>query len=127
MAYVHPSMRKTILVLSLAMFFFVVTCSAGEAVPEEPIDDLDGGPWTYPKDEGGSGELDDLGDAFVESYPDVDGPLDSDVLESLKQPPETTPPSKQQAGAETTAPQAGTGPALRPPSTQQPAAAHVEK
>ena len=122
-------MRKTILVLSLAMCSFVVSCSAGGSSPDEPITVYpdDGGPGTYPQD----GELDDLGDAFVESYPDVDGPLDSDVLEPLKQPPETTPPSEQQPGVETTAPQAGTGPALKqqpgttPPSKQQPV--HVKK
>ena len=96
-------MRTASLALSLAACCFVVACSAG--APDEPIT-------VYPKDEDGPGELDDLGSAFVESYPDVDGPLhdwnpslsatdpDSDALpveaqEILERQIETTPPPRR--------------------------------
>jgi hypothetical protein len=95
-------MRTASLALSLAACCFVVACSAG--APDEPIT-------IYP-DDGGPGELDDLGSAFVESYPDVDGPLhdwnpslsaadpDSDALpveaqEILERQIETTPPPRK--------------------------------
>ena len=108
--WVQPAMRTAPLVLSLAACCFVLACSAG--APDEPIT-------VYPKDEDGPGELDDLGSAFVESYPDVDGPLhdwnpslsatdpdsdalpvDSDALpveaqEILERQIETTPPPRR--------------------------------
>ena len=104
--WVQPAMRTAPLVLSLAACCFVLACSAG--APDEPITIYpdDGGPGTYPKDDGDSGELDDLGSAFVESYPDalpVDSdalPADSDALpveaqEILERQIETTPPPRR--------------------------------